>query len=153
MDYAFKYAESHWMESEKAYGYKAIPGHCNYDPKKGILKVKEIIDVQHNNDEQLTAAIVKTPVSVAIEADRYVFQFYSGGVIKSSNCGHNLDHGVLAVGYGTDEAGTPYYIVKNSWGANWGLQGYVLIERKSEEKEGVCGILSAPSYPKVIPKN
>lgn len=48
------------------------------------------------------AAIAEGPVSVAIEADTFVFQFYSGGVLNSSGCGTNLDHGVAAVGYGNE---------------------------------------------------
>lgn len=68
---------------------------------------------------------------------------YSGGVITSSACGTNLDHGVLAVGYGT-ESGQEYFLVKNSWGAGWGVNGYVKIGASSSN---ICGILSQPSYP------
>lgn len=66
---------------------------------------------------------------------------YTSGVITGSACGTNLDHGVLAVGYGT-ENGTPYFLVKNSWGASWGDAGYVKIGQESGA--GVCGIQSGP---------
>jgi hypothetical protein len=62
-------------------------------------------------------------------------------------CGKNLDHGVLAVGYGT-ENGTDYWIVKNSWGAGWGEDGYLRILRDMDtEGPGVCGLQSQASYP------
>ena len=91
-------------------------------------------------------AIVQQPVSVAVEADQSAWQFYSGGVVTAANCGTQLDHGVLAVGYGTS-AGTDMYIVKNSWGADWGLQGYIYLERTSANDAGTCGIQMMASYP------
>lgn len=63
-------------------------------------------------------------------------------------CGTNLDHGVLLVGYG-NEGGKDYWLVKNSWGPNWGINGFVKILRESKEGPGVCGIQMAASYPTV----
>ena len=67
---------------------------------------------------------------------------YSGGIVDTAACGTKLDHGVLAVGYGTDPK--PYYLVKNSWGPSWGAEGYLKISAGSDN---ICGILSQPSYP------
>ena len=80
------------------------------------------------------------PVSVTIQANQPAFQGYTGGII-TSNCGTQLDHGVLAVGYGVDN-GVEFFLVKNSWGASWGEVGYVRIGIQAGA--GVCGIQSGP---------
>jgi len=80
--------------------------------------------VKPYNSDALKSAIARGPVSVAIEADTMVFQFYSKGVLTSTACGTNLDHGVLAVGYGNDGK-NDYFMVKNSWGQGWGQKGYI----------------------------
>ena len=72
------------------------------------------------------------PVSIAIEADENVFQLYTSGVIES-DCGVKLDHAVLVVGYETIQ-GVEAFIVKNSWGATWGDQGYVYLSTDWTQK-------------------
>jgi C1A family cysteine protease len=97
----------------------------------------------------LKGAVAQQPVSIAIEADTRAFQSYSSGVITGSACGTKLDHGVLIVGYG-EENGIKYWLVKNSWSASWGDNGYVKIERsESTNDAGVCGIAMDPSFPLV----
>jgi C1A family cysteine protease len=97
-----------------------------------------------DKEEPLLAAVAQQPVSVAIQANHISFQLYKKGVY-SGNCGTNLDHGVLAYGYGT-ESGKKYWKVKNSWGAGWGQSGSILIERTGDGK-GKCGIQMSASYP------
>jgi C1A family cysteine protease len=99
-------------------------------------------DVQPNSVSAMMSAVAQQPVSIAIEANSQSFQYYTSGVL-STDCGQQLDHGVLAVGYGS-ENGQDYWLVKNSWGSSWGDNGYVKILRSSAN---VCGVLSAPSYP------
>ena len=143
MDQAFQYVESTALEQEGDYPYQAIDNTCRADTSKGVVTVDKFVDVTPDNADQLRAALDIGPVSVAIEADQFIFQFYESGILNDASCGTELDHGVLAVGYGT-ENGTPYFIVKNSWGSSWGDNGYIKI---AGTKDNICGILSQPSYP------
>jgi C1A family cysteine protease len=140
MDYAFQYIEKNPLELEGDYPYTARDGTCHATAAKGVAHVSGFTDVPANQASQLVAALNNTTVSVAIEADQMAFQSYKSGVI-TTGCGTQLDHGVLAVGYGTLN-GQAYFLVKNSWGASWGDQGYVRIGQNN-----VCGILQAASYP------
>jgi len=148
MDNAFEWAQSNGgVCSEEAYPYNAKKGDCA-DKTCGTHYAAPVsyTDVQTNSESALMSALDKQPVSVAIEADEKTFQLYSSGVLTAS-CGTNLDHGVLAVGYGTDN-GVNYWTVKNSWGDSWGESGYIRLSRDVSQKQGQCGILSGPpSYP------
>lgn len=66
--------------------------------------------------------------------------------VYAGECGTDLDHGVAIVGYGTTLDGTKYWIVRNSWGADWGEKGYVRMQRGIAKKHGQCGIAMEASY-------
>lgn len=145
MDNAFQYIMANGITSEATYPYTARTGVCNKSlASQTVAKISNYKDVTPQSASALEAAIAQQPVSVAVEADQAAWQLYSGGVV-SSNCGTNLDHGVLAVGYNLG-ANPPYYIVKNSWGASWGMAGYIQIAITGDGP-GVCGIQLEPSYP------
>lgn len=156
MDNAFKFDEtSGGLCSEDDYPYEAKQGRVcnpmNCTDVPGSI-VNTFYDVPAGEEKSLVAALAMQPISVAIQADQFVFQFYKGGVLTDDSCGKNaqLDHGVLAVGYGTDsETNEPYFMVKNSWGETWGEDGYIRMSRNSENEYGMCGILKMASYPVV----
>jgi len=147
MDNAFAWAKTNGgVCTESAYPYTAKKGTCNTSCGTKYAKPVSYTDVTKNDVNSLMSALNKQPVSVAIEADQASFQLYKSGVLTAS-CGTNLDHGVLAVGYGTDN-GVDYWTVKNSWGTGWGEAGYIRLARTSSQRQGQCGILSGPpSYP------
>jgi len=151
MDYAFEYVRDNGIQSEDSYKYTARDGKCVADKTKVVTKISGYADVTANDEDALAAAVAQHPVSVAIEADSIVFQFYSSGVIESNSCGTNLDHGVLAVGYDSNPANKdkPHWKVKNSWGAGWGDKGYVKILKQGGKTKGICGIAEMASYPQI----
>jgi C1A family cysteine protease len=152
MDNAFQYAMDNGMCSEDSYPYTSSAGSAGLcksscDPQ---VTIHACSDVEPSNQLALKEAVAFGPVSIAIEADQRIFQSYSSGVITSDSCGTNLDHGVLIVGYGT-ENGVDYWLVKNSWSSDWGDQGYVKIERSDSKSDaGICGVAMQPSFPIVV---
>lgn len=147
MEGAFKFIIENGQCALSAYPYTAKDGSCQ--KCSAVAHISSCSDVKPNDQISLTAAVAQQPVSVAISADTRLFQSYSSGVITSSSCYTSLDHGVLIVGYGT-ENGQDYWLVKNSWSSSWGIDGYVKIARSSSTNdEGICGIAKQPSFPSV----
>ncbi|MCO5596851.1 hypothetical protein L7F22_050921 [Adiantum nelumboides] len=152
MDPSFEWVvKNGGINTEVGYPYVSGAGtakFCKWLKKmKKSVKIYGYEDVQPDNEDALTCAVAQQPVSVAINAGTRDFQLYAGGVFNScSDDSNDIDHAVLAVGYGSDN-GKDYWIVKNSWTEDWGLDGYVHIQRSSGNPRGVCGIHSFPSYP------
>ena len=67
--------------------------------------------------------------------------------VFDGDCGTELNHGVVVIGYGTTDGGTEYWSVRNSWGVGWGEDGYIRMKRGVEDPEGLCGIVMEASYP------
>lgn len=149
MDNAFAYIkENHGLDSEASYPYEGKQGECRYKKSGRAGDDTGFVDIPSGDEEALTKALATVgPVSIAIDASHESFQFYKSGVYNPPDCdSHNLDHGVLAVGYGTSDDNEAYYIVKNSWGKLWGEDGYIRMSRNSDNE---CGVATQASYPLV----
>ena len=153
MDNAFNWIKSNdGLCSEKDYPYVSgttkKAGSCDSTCSTvSDSDVTSYIDVSPNSDSNMMSALEKQPISVAIQADQKDFQLYKSGVF-TGDCGTKLDHGVLLVGYGSEEDGD-YYLIKNSWGTTWGSDGYIKIGRGENFNggKGQCGVLMQGSYP------
>jgi cathepsin L len=145
MDDAFQYIiKNKGIDTEASYPYRATgPNRCEFKPADVGATITGYKDVTSGSESDLQAAVEGRPVSVAIDASQNSFQLYSSGVYYEPACSStSLDHGVLAVGYGTESS--DYWLVKNSWGTDWGMSGYI---RMSRNRQNNCGIATAASYP------
>ncbi|KAI9529819.1 hypothetical protein NQZ68_008058 [Dissostichus eleginoides] len=135
------------LMTEEDYPYKAIELTCVYKPELAAAFVKDVVNItQYDEKGMVDAVATLNPVSFAFEVTSD-FMHYSEGVYTSTECHQTPDkvnHAVLAVGYGQQD-GTPYWIVKNSWGSHWGIDGYFLIERE----KNMCGLAACSSFPVV----
>ncbi|KAJ1179153.1 hypothetical protein NDU88_004389 [Pleurodeles waltl] len=143
---AFEYIRyNRGIMSEDAYPYTAENGTCHFQPGKAAALVKDVVNITMNDELGMVQAVGNSnPVSFAFQVTSD-FMLYARGVYKSDTCEKTPDkvnHAVLAVGYG-QEGDMPYWIVKNSWGPRWGMDGYFNIERGSN----MCGLATCASYP------
>ena len=153
MDNAFKWIiNNDGLCSENDYPYISgetkdrgtCSDECNNVKNSNIVS---FVDVPPSSDEAMMSSVYQQPVSIAIQADQKDFQLYKSGVFTGS-CGTSLDHGVLIVGYGSED-GKDYYLVKNSWSSSWGENGFIKLGRGKQYNngDGQCGLLLQGSYP------
>ncbi|BAT76003.1 hypothetical protein LR48_Vigan01g228600 [Vigna angularis] len=143
MQWAFDFIKQYGITTESNYPYVARDGICDASKvEQPAVSIDGYETVPSNDEAALLQAVAHQPVSVAIDAGGYDFQFYSEGVFTGF-CGTGLNHGVTIVGYGTTQDGTKYWTVKNSWGSEWGENGYIRMQRDLD----LCGIAMEASYP------
>ncbi|PSR84808.1 Vignain like [Actinidia chinensis var. chinensis] len=148
MENAFEFIKKNGgLTTEKIYSYRARDENCDASKRNSpVVMIDGYESVPENDENALMKAVANQPVSVAIDAGGSDLQFYAEGVF-TGGCGTELDHGVAIVGYGTTLDGTKYWIVKNSWGPEWGEHGYIRMQRMVDSEEGLCGIAKEASYP------
>jgi len=142
---AYKHIQAHGIPLERDYGrYLGINGVCKQNFSEKYF-VKDWVNIPSGDLEALKVALFEEgPISVGIDASHPSFAFYNQGVYYEPKCGnteYDLDHAVLAVGYG-ELHGQKYWLVKNSWSTYWGNDGYVLMSQKDNN----CGVATAATY-------
>ena len=134
------------IDSEESYPYVGTDQQCAYNTSGVAASCRGYKEIPQGNERALTAAVANVgPVSVGIDAMQSTFLYYKSGVYYDPNCNkEDVNHAVLAVGYGATPRGKKYWIVKNSWGEEWGKKGYVLMARN---RNNACGIANLASFP------
>jgi len=152
---AFEYIlYNNGLDTEASYPYTGEDGTCNFTKANVGATVSSVVNITAGVEDDILDAVANVgPVSICFDVVDD-FQNYGGGVYSSTECGTgpgDVNHAVLVVGYNVtaDSSKTPYWIVKNSWGSSWGLDGYFWIMRGQNE----CGLTDCASYPEVPSKH
>jgi C1A family cysteine protease len=144
---AFAYVQGSGLETEAEYPYTSgngDSGTCNYNQQDTVASISgfKYATTTGNETAMQVAMLTVGPLSICVEADTW--QYYTGGVL-TNDCGDNLDHCVQVTGWNVDNTQNPpvpYWIVRNSWNTNWGINGYIWIERNLD----LCGISDEATY-------
>ncbi|KAL3884397.1 hypothetical protein ACJMK2_024536 [Sinanodonta woodiana] len=145
-NWSFTYIKNNkGIDTEEAYPYEERVGPCRFRRSKVGATDRGYVDLPKNDEIALRHAVATIgPISVAIDAGSHDFRFYDHGIFDNPNCSNTkINHAVLVVGYGTRD-GLDYWIVKNSWGREWGEKGYILMSRNNDNQ---CCIACEASYP------
>lgn len=149
MDHSFQYiVHNHGVDTEQSYPYLAhTEKQCRFNPANVGATMTSFVDVSQDELSLVEASQKVGPISAAMDAGWVTFRFYKSGVYYEPRCSTTrLNHGILVIGYGTQEDGTEYYLVKNSWGTKWGMEGYFKMARNRNNN---CGLATVASYPVV----
>nr|XP_004656921.2 procathepsin L-like [Jaculus jaculus] len=151
MEYAFNYVRDNGgLNTEESYPYEEQEGPCRYRPENSAVNVKGFVYVPSNEAALMNAVATVGPISAAINMAFESFQFYTGGIYYEPGCTDTfVNHAVLVVGYGfegEESDGNHYWLIKNSWGRYWGIDGYMKL---AKDRNNHCGIATLPSYPSV----
>nr|XP_060482971.1 procathepsin L-like [Panthera onca] len=138
-----------WMAVIKfLFLYRSKDGPCKYRPEHSAANITAFHTIPQR--EKILMMILRKvgPVSATIDASLDTFRFYKQGIYYDPKCSsEDLNHGVLVVGYGfqgKESDNQKYWFVKNSWGTDWGMDGYI---KMAKDRDNHCGITTKASFP------
>lgn len=149
---AYRYVQYNGgINSEESYPYKGVDGTtCNFNKSKIAATVRGYVNLPRGDEATLKEAVANVgPLVVVIDNNRESLQFYKNGVYNDPECHSEVEYGrhaVLCVGYGSEEKGADYWLIKNSWGNTWGDEGFIKVSRNNKNH---CGVANDVSYPLV----
>jgi cathepsin F len=123
------------LEDDSDYPYTAQDGTCNFQQNLVKVTISNWQYATQNSDEPTMQNNLVNwgPLSICVDAEPW--QDYTGGVLMASDCSNSLDHCVQLVGYDMTQS-TPFWIVRNSWGTDWGENGYIRLQYGQD----TCGV-------------
>uniref|UniRef100_A0A8C2M1D3 Cathepsin L1-like n=1 Tax=Cricetulus griseus TaxID=10029 RepID=A0A8C2M1D3_CRIGR len=145
---AFQYIKDNGgLDTSESYPYEAQDGPCRYDPKHSAANITGFVVVPSNEEALMKAVATVGPISIGISVRLRSLLFYKSGFYYDPDCyNHYPNHSVLLVGYGEESDGQKYWLVKNSWGEEWGMDGYIKI---AKDRNNHCSIATIAAYPTV----
>lgn len=147
-EYAFNYIiENNGIDTEASYPYEAVEGKCHYTVENRGAEISGYVNIPENDELKLMEAVATYgPIVACIDVTAEMMH-YVGGIFHDDACSSTrLKHAVVVVGYGINDNGTEYYIVKNSWSSSWGEDGYMYTARN---RDNHCGIATYATFPRV----
>lgn len=147
MDSSFGYIKLNGgIDNEESYPYIGTQGDCAFDQTEIAATVSGFVNIRSATELTLKTKLAQVgPLCAFIDNRHPSFRFYSEGVYHEPRCSQGGKyHAVLIVGYGATDKGEKYWIIRNSWGTNWGQEGYMLLKRDAHNE---CGIGSFVTYP------
>ena len=146
MENTYDFIGENGVTTESEYPYREQQGYCKNAASNPAVQIGGYEDVPRNSETQMLLAVANQPISVAVAGGDYYFRYYNSGIMDME-CSTGTDHAVAVVGYGATDDGRKYWIAKNSWGTNWGENGYIYLARDVGDPQGLCGIATNPAYP------
>ena len=139
---AFDYAKDKGLARSADYPYHAMNEDCKDGSVKPVYKLDGYKNITAGDVDEMEKMIMDRSIAIGVAAGYFAFRFYKSGVVDRGCPDYPINHGVAIVGAG-NEGGKDYWLVRNSWGGNWGANGYIKIARRGPGM-GYCAISACP---------